>query len=262
MGDPLENEDAQADELLEGLPEGEETEDSGSVEDLAGELGWKPDGELDAKGFILKSRDIQDTMRGHIKAQKEQLSDLSGSVEALKVHNEKVYKAEVNQLTTELDALKKEKIEAIEEGDVERVGEIEEKMDGVKDAISKPEQKQESSNSEFDAWAEANPWFNTDAEMTEYANGIADANPGAPFKRLTALVTKKIKEMFPDKFEKPQEGRLSGSPVEGGGRKSTSSKFTKADLSSNQRSVMAQFVRQGIMTEKAYIADIQKTQGA
>ena len=231
------------------------------IEALAEKLGWKLDGELSANDFILKSRDIQDSMRGHINEQKKQISDLGSSVEALRVHNEKVYKAEVTQLKEELNTLKVEKKEAIEEGDVEKVDELDGKIDNVKDAMTKPDVKQESiNNPEFDTWVGDNAWYKTDSEMAKYADTIADQNPGASFERILSLVTKKTKEMFPDKFEVQTTSQKVVSPVEGAGRKITNQNFTKSDLTDNQRATMSQFVRQGIMTEKQYITDIQKLQ--
>lgn len=256
---------------LKGEAPKDETPDS--IEELAGEIGWRPDGALDAKEYILKSRDIQDTMRTHIQDQKKQLTDLGGSVAELKTHNERVYKAEVSRLTAELGGLKKEKREAIEDGDAAKVDELDEQIDGVKEAIAAP--KTDASPAAEDpaltAWLQENPWYDTDPEMAKYANAVADQNPGAPYDRVLSLAASKVKEMFPDKFEAgggtPAPGTPAprattpASPVEGGNRRVAAAAFTRADLSSDQISIMSQFVRQGIMTEKAYIEDIAKTQG-
>lgn len=244
--------------ITEEADEVTQDEKVNKVEDLAAEIGWRADGELDADAYILKSRDIQDTMRTHIKDQKKQLFDLGSSVKELKTHNERVYKAEVSKLKTELTTLKQEKKNAIEEGDVKKVEELDSQIDGVKDAMESPAEE-DAGNLEFNDWAKDNIWFNKDKEMTAYANAIADQHQGAPFSRISALATKKVKEMFPDKFTTT---RKESSPVEGSEKRTISTKFTKADLTQGQRGIMSQFVKQGIMTEKAYLADIAKTQGA
>ncbi len=238
----------------------EEAQQEESVEDIASELGWRPDGELDAKEYILKSRDIQDTMRDHIKTQKQQLTDLGMSVAELKTHNQKVYQAEVQALKSELKSLKAQKTEAIEEGDVSRVDELDEQIDGVKQVINQPSPEEPPRDVEFDAWVDKNPWYATNDEMARYANTIADQHMGAPFERVTAIVENKVKEMFPEKFT-TSTGTEPASPVESSARKTASPKFTKANLTSSQKNIMNQFVRQGIMTEKQYISDIAKTQG-
>jgi hypothetical protein len=248
-----------------------DADDVDPVEALAVELGWNPDfdgdGKVDAKTYILKSREIQDTMREHIKEQKRQQQELSESVAALKAHNEKVYKAEVSRLKTELEELKKERREAIEEGDVTKVEELDERIGGVEKSMTQPETKDKPrSTAEFDAWIVDNKWYEEDPEMAAYADTIASENRGAPFARVAALVDRKVKEMFPDKFvdstpATPAKKR-SPSPVEESRARPGAAKFTKADLTEGQRAIMSQFVRQGIMTEKQYIEDIAKTQGA
>lgn len=240
------------------------------VEALAVELGWNPDfegdGKVDAKTYILKSREIQDTMREHIKEQKAQQRELSESVAALKAHNEKVYKAEVSRLKDELKELKRERREAIEEGDADKVEELDERIGGVEKSMTQPETKEKPrSTAEFDAWIVDNKWYEEDPEMAAYADTIASENKGAPFARVAALVDRKVKEMFPDKFTDTTPAtpakKRSPSPVEESGSRPTAAKFTKANLTDGQKAIMSQFVRQGIMTEKQYIEDIAKTQG-
>jgi hypothetical protein len=233
------------------------------IETLATEMGWRPNGKdkegktVDAETYIRKGRDIQDTMRGHIKDQKQQLTDLGHSISDLKVHNEQVYKAEVTKLKTELTSLKKEKKAAVEDGNVAKVDELDERIDDVKEAMIKPEPQETSTeNPEFNEWAKTNTWYKDDPEMAAYADTIADKHTGAPFKRVAALVMKQVKEMFPDKFLEPK--KPAASPVEGATKKTITTKFTKTDLTENQKSTMKQFVRLGIMTEKAYIEDISK----
>lgn len=242
-----------------------------SLESVATELGWNSeyDGEdkVDAKTFLLKSREIQDTMRDHIKDQKGQLKELTSSVAELKSHNERVYKAEVSKLKSELETLKEEKREAIEDGDVDKVDELDEKIDGVEEAMKEPEPKEDTGiNEEFEAWVAANKWYDKDPEMAAYADAIASESKGASFQRVAALVDRKVREMFPDRFsEKPPDtpkAARTTSRVERSGGRPQGKQFTKSDLTESQKAIMSQFVRQGIMTEKQYIADIAKTEGA
>lgn len=269
-GDAGDLEDAQASQDADASQD--ETPDS--IEALASEIGWRPDGALSAKEFILKSRDIQDTMRTHIQDQKKQLSELGMSVAELKAHNERVYKAEVSKLTAELADLKKEKRAAIEDGDADKVDELDTKISGVQEAIAapKPESKPAAEdNPALTKWLQENPWYDTDPEMATFADAVAAQNPGAPYERVLKLASLKAREMFPDKFAHsgtppaantpPSKIRTPASPVEGAGRRAAATPFTKADLTPDQINIMNQFVRQNIMTEQAYIADIAKTQG-
>lgn len=251
--------------------EGEE-EQLTPVEALAKEMGWQEKGAfkgddtnyVDAASYIKKGQDIQDNMRQSLKDQKRQLSDMAGSLTELKSHNERVYKAEVGQLKKELSTLKQQKKEAIEDGDVAKVGEIDEQIDTVKESMEPPKpNEQQAPTGDFETWIQDNDWYEKDKEMAAYADALADKHEGAPFKRVAALVTKQVKEMFPDKFPtSTTKSPVNVARVEAGARKSVSdTKFTRSDLSESQKSVMRQFVKQGIMTEKQYIEDIGVMQG-
>lgn len=264
----------------EGTGEGQETTITGDnkVETLAKEMGWQPKEDfkgdeanyVDAESFIKKGQDIQDSMRKSLKDQKRQLSEMSSSLTELKSHNERVYKAEVGRLKKELAELTDQKKLAIQDGNVEKVGELDDQIDTVKESIAAPEktdsgEKASSSPGDFEEWAADNKWYDDDIEMTSYADTLAAKHEGAPFKRIAALVTKQVKEMFPDRFPAPastttttQNTNIPQSRVEGAGKKTTTTKFTEADLTDSQKSIMAQFAKQGIMTKKQYIEDIGK----
>lgn len=243
------------------------TEESNEVEVLAQEMGWRPkdnfNGDdadfVDAAQYIRKGQDIQDGMRKSLKDQKRQLSDMSVSLTELKQHNERVFKAEVGQLKKELNDLTHQKKAAIQDGNVPLVDELDEQIDTVKESMVPPE-KVVTANPEggdFDDWVKDNDWYNSDKEMATYADSVADSHKGAPFARVAVLVSKRVKEMFPDKFPAPKTNNApNASRVEAGGRRATTGKFTKANLSDSQKSIMNQFVKQGIMTEKDYIKDI------
>ena len=93
------------------------------VEEVAKKLGWRPKEEfneepenyVDAETYILRTKDIQDTMKGHLKDQRRQIKDLVSSVEDIKLHNKKVYKAEIAKLKEKVNDLKTKKNEAIED---------------------------------------------------------------------------------------------------------------------------------------------------
>jgi len=252
---------------------GDETTQSGDgtedpIESLAKEMGWqgkesfKGDDTnfVDAEEYIRKGQDIQDSMRKSLKDQKHQMVDMSGSLDELKQHNERVFKAEVGRLEKELAGLKAKKKTAIEEADVNEVDKIDEQIDAVKESIEPPSQTKQSVNSKFDEWVKDNDWYKSDKEMSEYADTVADKHEGAPFARVATMVEKQVKEMFPDKFAATKTSP-SAPRVEAARKRAATSKFTKADLTGSQKNIMSQFIKQGIMSEKEYIADIAKLAG-
>jgi hypothetical protein len=245
------------------------------VKELATQLGWREDhqGEdaVDAKTYILKSKDIQKSMSQHNKDLKEQLQALNGSVSALKAHNESVFKVEVKKLESEIVALRKERKEAIELADVDRVEELDQQIEEKQKDIDSPKTTDKQAdktvaNPVYDAWVKDNQWYLEDDDMAKFADTVAQQYAGAPLDRVYTLVRNKVKEVFPDKFEaaKPAEVVKTPigpkSPVERSSAKGNNASFTKADLTPDQVQIMNQFVRGGIMSEQQYIEDIAKMQ--
>lgn len=264
-------------------------EDNPAIIELATQLGWKPNHEgenfVDAKTYILRSREIQDSMRDHNKDLKQQLQTIQGSVEALKEHNERVYKAEVSRLQGEVDRLRKERKAAIEMADVDKVDELDKEIGTIEKSLSEPKPKSAPvTNPIYDEWVQDNQWYLTNNEMAAYADTVAQQYAGAPLERLYPLVRQKVAEVFPEAFEKKpavnpaNPGTLANpgekapaastkpvgpaSPVESGHKQAGTKSFTKADLSAEQLSIMNQFVKSGIMTEDQYISDLAKLQDA
>lgn len=252
-----------------------------AVEELAQQLGWNPEhtGEdaVDAKTYILRSKDIQKSMSKHNKDLKDQLHALNGSVEALKQHNDSVYKAELKRLEGEVAALKKERREAIELADVDKVEELDKQIDEIQKDINKPKetdkQKTEAvENPAYDAWIVDNKWYLEDDEMAKFADSVAGQYVGAPPERIYTLVRQKVQEVFPEKFDSAKpESEVKDvnknpvgpkSPVESSSAKVPGKGFTEADLTQDQLQIMNQFVRSGIMTKEQYINDIAKLQDA
>jgi hypothetical protein len=243
-----------------------------TIEDLATQIGWNPNYKgadaIDAATYILKSREIQDTMKDHNVDLKNQLLNVQNSVDALKEHNERVYKAEVKRMQAEINALKEQKRKAVELADVDEVDKIDQQIDDIKKDLTTPTPKsKESSNPVYDAWIKDNQWYLTDPEMANFAETVAEQYKGAPLERVYSLIRQKVAEVFPDRFESPAapanktKAKPVGpaSPVEGV-KNSAGQKFTKADLTPDQMMIMNQFKNQGIMTEEQYIADIAKMQ--
>ena len=259
-------------------PAGESAEEKLSVESLATQLGWNPnyqgDGAVDAATYILRSKDIQESMKTHNKDLKKQLNNLLGSVEALKEHNERVYKADVKRMESEIAELKRQRKEAIELADVAKVEEIEEQITGIQNDLSGAKKGDaappKGENPVYDEWVQDNKWYLENDEMAQYADTVARQYEGAPADRLFRIVTNKVKEVFPEAFEvKTSENKNESvkpigpkSPVEGANKITKGqNSFTKDNLTPDQMQIMRQFVQSGIMTEQQYINDIAKLQG-
>lgn len=273
LGAPQE-EVAEASETADVQTEQTSAEESTSVESLAKELGWtdkkdfkgNPDDYVDAATYIRRSKDITEAKNNQIGSLKKQLKDISVVVNELKTHNERVYKTEVKRLEGELNALKAERRVAISDGDIDKVEEIEKKItelhtdanQALNDARgeSRPDP---DSNVDWVEWKKSNGWYGEDDEMTQFADNFAKRYEGVDFKRVLKIVRTEVERVFPDKFDKDDKpaNKAASNPVEPGTRKTaTKTRFTKADLTPAQRAIMGKFVRQGVMTEEAYIKDL------
>ena len=264
---------------LQKPEESEVTDESDDVKELAAQLGWREDhtgdDAVDAKTYILKSKDIQKSMSQHNKDLKDQLKGLGNSVDALKQHNEQVYKSELKKLTSEIAELKKERNAAIELADVDAVHALDEKIDDIQKDIDAPKAEKEnaSDNPAYDSWVKDNQWYLEDTEMATFADAVAEQFVGAPLERVYKIVRDRVKEVFPEKFESVKASEAKEevkvkpapvgpkSPVESSSAKGQEAAFTKADLTMDQQQIMRQFVNSGIMTEEQYVNDIAKMQG-
>jgi len=258
-----------------------------TVESLAGELGWKPkdnfighgDDFVSAGEYIRRSKDIQDTMRNNLKSNKNKLSQVEKGLRDLKRHSETVMKSEIRDLKKRVEDTQTARDEAIEEGDKDAVYKADKEMSELREEaqshIERVMQSQEEDKgddhldpqqvSSFKSWTQANPWYNSpgsnagDKDMTSYADYLADSPEyaGLPYDRKIQAVTEVVKQKFPDKFN-GNASRQPANSVESGRPTGMKKSYTSRDLSGEQRDIMNNFVKQGVMSEKDYIKDLVK----
>jgi len=255
-----------ADDAVESEETVEVDETPQAVKELAKALGWNenfednPDKFVDAATYIMRSKDINTGLR-------KQIKEITNVVSELKVHNERVFKAEVQRLTAELVELKAQRKTAIEDGDVDRVEKIESQIDDIKEkTVGHQEAAPVVTNTVFEEWVEDNQWYRSDEDMRKFADKAGLEYEGLPLDRILKLVRKDIEAEFPQKFGK--QGKAVGVPstrpvassVESGSKRISPNKTTRSesDLSSAQKNIMNQFVRHGVMTKAEYISDLVK----
>lgn len=273
---PILGED-EAEEPAQPEDEGKSQEPEVSIETIATEMGWKPksdfqgheDDYVDAATYIRRSKDIQETMRQHLKENKKKLTSLEKGIEDLRQHNDRVYKVQLEQQRKQIDQLKKERREAIEDGDVARVEALDEQMTKLSETPKNEEpQIDPEQYSVFSEWLKSNSWYNLDGitegnpDLTEYADNLSkmpDYQAMLYHQRLKKVAAK-VKEMFPEHFKENSKPapKAAPNPVEAPHLKSAQKKFTARDLSDDQKSIMRNFVRNGIMSEQEYIDDLVK----
>ena len=207
---------------------------------------WRPAKEYLDRGELFKKIDDQNRT---IKEFKKALDDM-------KHHHEKVRETEYKRA---IEALKEQKLEALENGDARAVLKLDDQIDLVKEEQAKLKEAPPPAqiNPEFDSWVSQNRWYETDEPMRAYADAVGRslAVKGLTPSQVLKEVTEKIKVEFPQKFRNPNRDKPTG--VEGSSNKGSKS----ADgytLSDDERRVMQRFVRTGVMTEKQYIDELKR----
>lgn len=252
----------------EGTQEGQQTIEPSPAEQEARLQGWVPKEDFNgdehkwvsAEEFLRRGPLIE-----KIERHSKELKDVKKALLALKAHHSKVQETAYAEALATLKAQKKA---AYEEGNVDAIVDIDEKMAVVREeqkaaANAVTEQVSEITqevNPVFASWVERNSWYERDAAMKAVADSIGPrlAAKGLSITEVLAEVEKTVKKEFPHKFQNPNRDKPGN--VEG----SSSSKSSKQDnfeLAPEERQVMQTFVRQGIMTEKEYIAELKKVKG-
>lgn len=248
-----------------------------ATQQRAMEQGWRPKAEFDGpeEEFIDAAEFIRrGELFGKIEQQRKDMAELRKTLKVVQEHYGKVKETEFNRA---LELLKRQKVEALKEGEPERVVEIETQIDSVKDQMAeqKANAQREAIREEpvidprFTAWVEKNRWYAQDPELKEFADsvGIAHtkANPGIQPERVLKYVEERVRKVYPDKFSNPNRDKASAVEASGG-RQVTSKKSDKADdyeLTPEEEKVFNTLKRSDpkFWTREKYVADLKALSG-
>jgi len=237
-----------------------------SIEDVAKEQGWRPKEEYEgdpskwvsAETFVAKGELIE-----KIEALGKELKSQKKANQMLLEHHQKI---KVSEFQRAVEFLKTEKKRAYEEGDVDRIMEIDDQIANVKET-QKMQQNQAvieepDPHPEFLTWTKENRWYEKDSELREEADILgttyAKRNPNKTPLEVLEWTSKQIKKIYPDKFTNPNRNKPSA--VEGGST-SSSKRIEDYPLTEEERRAMMTFVRTGIMTKDEYIKDLKAIKG-
>lgn len=244
----------------------------------ARELGWVPKEEYkgdpenfrDAETFLRRGEEIVGFVRKDLdkalakNAKYEQeLAEIRETMEEFrKFHNE----TEARAYKRAIDDLKQAKVAAYEQGDGQKVIEIEEEIDKLKEAQKpvteekkKPDTQVIFSPQEFNLWNKKNAWYGQNMEMSVFADELADVlltkQPNLRGEEFLDALTKRIKKEYPEAFENPARSNtdVGGSsgvrPSEGNKKKSYD------NLPADAKKACDKFVKQKLMTREQYVAE-------
>lgn len=190
-----------------------------TVEEKAKSMGWIPKEEF--KGDPEKHRSAEDFVeRGEnyvpiLKDRVKKLeTDLETALKVTKAELEKVRKQGYEEAKEKYEAKKaelaNEELEAVESQDVEKFKEIQTRKESLKEPEPVVEQQV---NPVFSDWNKKNAWYGTDTDLTNEADAqfdtllkiqqAKDPNKVVPPESLYSEIEKRVKMLYPEKFENP-----------------------------------------------------------
>lgn len=248
----------------EVIPSGEdvtpEVPQLSETEQEAMASGWVPKEEY--KGVEHKWVDAGEFLRRgelfkKIEDQSKQLKDVRSALNEMKKLHSQVREVEYKRA---LDALREQKRTALQDGDADAVIAAEERIDLVKEQVkqlqSEPQEVQESTeHPEFTQWTDRNSWYKSSGPMKAFADALGQdlARAGNSPSEVLKKVEAEVRKEFPHKFRNPNQDK-PGNVESAQGRGTSKTSFALTD---QQRKIMNNLVRQGVMTEKQYIEDLK-----
>ena len=251
--------------------------------------GWVPleefrdseDRWVDAETFVKRGREINPILRKHnaelkkeVEKAKAAAAEAIESAKEFKEFQKTQFEKQKADLQKQIAELKAQKKQAVTDGDGERVVDIDDAIDALKEEQSTLAPPKEIKSTEqptqidplLQSWLDKNEWFGQDQVLTRRTNGIGAALraefPDLKGQAFLDLLDKEIQETFADKFKKREKPVSS---VEGGSttsRPSKSGKKTYADLPSDAKAACDKFIKQGLYkadsiekSRAAYVAD-------
>lgn len=240
----------------------------------AQEQGWvpqdkwtgRPEEWSDAETFVRRGREINPILRKALKKERERTAALEAELRSTgsTVAELREYLAKVEERATAnaLAQLKRQRTQALSEGDHAAAADLDEQIDELKEAKSAvPAAKAAPANAapnlanhpEVVAWMAQNRWYSEDNEdLVAFANGTAVnvANrlraQGQPFTPATVLeqVTERVKKAFPQYFN-PGSGAMfeSGGSPSGSTRSASVPPRKGAGFATLPKSAQSQFQR-------------------
>jgi hypothetical protein len=251
----------------------------------AKQFGWVPQEEYkgdpekwkDADTFLQRGKEINGFLRKDLEklesiqakkdaAHERELAEIRSTMEEFKEFHKLTLDATYKRAMADL---RKEKAEAIEQGDGARVVELDDEINNIKEA-QKPVKKEEKPNESpkqndksYYEWLDLNPWYITSDKLGKAAEKFGEIiNAKTPELKGTPFleeVTRKVKEAFPEEFENPARRNSqitdnSDSTYRGTGKQV---KKSYENLPPEGKAQCDKFIKQGIFkTREAYCAEL------
>lgn len=235
------------------------------------EMGWRPKEEYEGDEASWVSAETfvaRQPLFDKIKEQSRTVKNMKQTVDQLMAHNAKVSDAAYKQAVKDLRA---KRAEAIREGEIETVTQIEEDLDSMAEDRNAQRQAatpaQPEVSQEFLEWKAQNRWYGDDRVLTHWADSYGQdlLSQGMTPVEVFQEVEKEARKNFPNKFRNPNRDAASavgnGNTPNKGKSKDPNAEF-KATMTRGDLAIMNKFVEQHGMDEAKYIEDLRLISGA
>jgi hypothetical protein len=233
------------------------------VQEEALSQGWVPKEEFDgdAERWVDAGEFIR---RGElfrkIESQSKELKDVKKALAELAKHNSRIREVEYQRA---VEGLKAQKKNALAEGDADRVVEIDDKLDLVKDQQRQFTNQQiqeaipQEVHPELKNWVEKNSWYESNRSMKAWADarGMELAEEGKSPREVLKTLETEVKTRFKEKFSNPNRERAGA--VEGVTSRPAKGASAEYELTDTERTIMNTLVAQKVLTKEEYIAQLK-----
>lgn len=266
-------------EIPDYIPPNSDAESDTAIQDQARALGWKPENEYtgnpekwtDAENFLEVHGKNNGALRKALDKQAAELAEIKKQMQGMDSVHKKMFDLQIKKQKEEFDQqiafLKSQRSEARKVGDFELAEELDSQLEEVRtkgpdlpDIAEAPKNNQQPQNWRDNpvlaSWADKNPWFEKDEDMSAYAAGIGPQirakNPAMSFEDLLAEVEAKVRKTFPDRFRSSENrpGKVEGATP---GATAGSKARTYASLSKDEKAFCDEAVAEG-MKQSEWIA--------
>lgn len=232
------------------------------VKDGRSEDDWRPAKEFVERGEIFKS----------LHQVKRELKQTKAAHDALSQHHRFVYERAYQEA---YNKLRQERRQALKDEDLKAVAETEEKIENLQSEHAARTQNLNAQQAaaaqataagihpELQAFADRNPWYNTDTDMREFAEAVGliyiQKNPNSPPADVLKHIESKVRKQYSEKF-----GQRKAAPNAVAGVDRTSQRISKGGevvLDDMEFQIMKTLVANGDMTEDQYKTELRKAKG-